>query len=207
MLRLVLTLPARSQNLFQYAAFNSSAPINSLRPPLDLDPSLQALLKEGDITLKHTTVPPKAIRELEVLDNLTIRQHQLSLDDWGPMVFSETKTEESGERKSPAALFGSQRIGMVVLPLELDSAIKQLIAGMHPVKMAIQVIIVHIGSQTETNHKFTVMRNGCFNLTQGNLSGTPSMNRTLVLEIRLFAIAQELELPLLLLPFRPIIPP
>lgn len=200
MLKLALTLPARSQNLFQCAAFNSSAPINLLRPPLDLDPSVQALLKEEDITLKPKKVLPKAIRDLKVLDNLSIMEYQISLDDWA--------LNCSGERKSPAAVFGSQRIGMVLLPLELQSAIKQLIAGMHPVKMAI--IIVHIGSQTETNHKFKVMLNGCFILTQiikRNLSGTPSMNRTMVPNSKLFAIAQEMELPLLLLPFRRIIPP
>ena len=154
MLRLASTLPARSQNLFQYAAFNSTARINTLRPPLDLDPGLEALLKGEDITLKHAKVPPKAIHELEILDDLSALHHELSLDDWAPMDISDTEKEpeRSGERKSPAALFGSKRIGMVVLPSELQSAIKQLIAGMHPVKMAI--IIDHIGSQTETNHKF-----------------------------------------------------
>ena len=186
MLRLALTIPARSQNLFQYAAFNSSAPINSLRPPLDLDPSLQALLKEEDITLKHSKVLPKAIRELKVLDNLAIMEYQLSPDDWAPMSVSDTKktvllANLSGERKSPAAVFGSQRIGMVNLPMELKEAIKLLIDGMHPVKMTI--IIVHITSQMETNHKFTVMPNGCLHLTQiimRHLSGTPYMNKTMV---------------------------
>jgi hypothetical protein len=213
MLRLALTLPSRSQNLFQYAAFNSSAPINSLRPPLDLDESMQALLKEGDISLKSAKISPKALRELEFLDNLSIEQQQQfqhSLDEWKSMVFSETEITESestGERKSPAASFGSKRIGMVIIPLELNSAIKQLVAGMHPVK--ITIIIVHIGSQTETNHKFEVMRNGCFNLTQitqMNQSGTPSMSRTMVPSSRLLAMAQEMERPLLLLPFRRIIP-
>lgn len=125
MLRLALKL-ARSQSLFQYAAFNSSAPNNLLRPPLDLDPSLQALLKEDDITLKKSKILPKALRELEVLDDLTIMQHP-SLDDWD---ISDTKMK----RKSPAALFGSQRIGMVILPVELRSAIQELIDGMHPMK-------------------------------------------------------------------------
>ena len=195
MLRLTLTLPSRSQNLYQYAAFKSSAPINSLRPPLDLDPSMQALLK-GDISLKSAKVSPKALRELELLDNLSIEQPQLSLDDWKPMVFSDTEIADSedseapGHRKSPATLFGSRRIGTVILPLELHTAIKQLIAGMHPVKMAI--IIVHIGSQTETNHKFKVMRNGCFNLTQMNQmnqSGTPGLSRIMFPGSRLFAMA------------------
>ena len=206
MLRLSLKLSARSQNLFQYAAFSSSAPTNSLRPSLDLDPSLQASLKEGDITLKNTKILPKALRQLEVLDNLTIMEHKLSLDDLASLEIE--LQQHAGERKSPAALFGSQRIGMVVLPPELHSAIKQLIAGMHSVKMAI--IIVHIGSQTETNHKFRVMPNGYFNLTQiikRNLSGTPSMNRTIVPNSRLFAMAQGMELPLLLLLFRRIIQP
>ena len=208
MLRLAFKLPARSQNLFQYAAFNSSAPINSLRPPLDLDPSLQALLKEEDITLKHTKVLPKILRELEVVDNLTLMEHQLSLDDWKPMDVFDTIIGRPGERKSPAALFGSQRIGMVILPSELQSAIKQLIAGMHPVKMAI--MIVHIGSQMEINHKFAVMPNDCFNLIQRiqrNLCGTPSMKKTIIPNSKLFAMLQETELPLLLLLFRRIIPP
>ena len=207
-LRLALTLPARSQNLFQYAAFNSSAPINSLRPPLDLDPTLEALLKQEDMSLSARIEhhPPKAKRELEVISDAPPR-HELSMDDWTPMDISESRTG-SKERKSPAALLGSQRIGMVILPLELHSAIKKLINGMHPAKMAI--IIDHIGPQTETNHKFTVMPNDCSILTQmilRNLSGTPSMNRTIVPDGRLFVMAQEMELPLLLLPFRHIIPP
>lgn len=128
MLRLALKL-ARSQSLFRYAAFNSSAPNNLLRPPLDLDPSLQALLKEDDITLKKTKILPKALRELEVLDDLTIMQHP-SLDDWD---IPDTKLKRESP-KSPAALFGSQRIGMVIFPLELRSAIQELIDGMHPLK-------------------------------------------------------------------------
>ena len=136
MLRLVLRLPARSQNHFQCAAFNSCAPNNSLRPPLNLDPSLQTLLKDVDISLKHAKVestPPIAMRELEVLDDVLAAQHEVSMDDWSPLDPFEIKVEleQSEERKSPAALFGSQRIGMVVLPLELQSAISHLIAGTH----------------------------------------------------------------------------
>jgi hypothetical protein len=130
MLRLALKL-ARSQSLFQYAAFNSSTAFNSsasnnlLRPPLDLDPSLQALLKEDDITLKNSKILPKALRELEILD-LSIMYHP-PLDD-------SDSSDIKLKRKSPAALFGAQRIGMVILPSELRSAIQQLIDGMHPMK-------------------------------------------------------------------------
>jgi hypothetical protein len=156
MLRLALKLPARSQNLFQYAAFNSSAPINMLRPPLDLDPSLQALLKADDISLKNAKTLPKALRELEVLDNLTIMQH-LPMDDWASLDISDIKVMESqrsGERKSPAALFGSQRIGMVILPSDLYSAIEQLIAGMHPMKKwRLSLFILVLRRKQITNQK------------------------------------------------------
>ena len=174
MLRLALKLPARSQNLFQYAAYTSSAPNSLLRLP-DLDPGLQELLNEYEIPDINKLSEPR---------------------------------QRSGERKSPAAVFGSQRIGMLILPSELQSAINQLIKGMHPMKMAI--VIVHVSSQRGKNHKFGVMPNGYFNLTQTierNLSGTRSMNRTMVPNCRLFAMPQEMGLPLLLLPFRHIIPP
>lgn len=133
MLRLA-RLPPRFPNLFQYSAFNTSASRKSLRPPLDLDPTLKTLLKDVDISLKHAKVeslPPIARRELEVLDGVSSIQHSISTDDWAPMDFSEheIESEHSEERKSPAALFGSQRIGMVILPLELQSAINLLIAG------------------------------------------------------------------------------
>ena len=139
MLRLASRVPARSQNLLQYtySAFSSSTPKNSLRPPLNLDPSLQALLKDVNISLKQAKVegpPPIAMRELEVLEDILPVHRELSMDDWAPLDFSENKihSEQSEERKSPAALFGSQRIGMVILPLELQSAINILIAGTLP---------------------------------------------------------------------------
>ena len=136
MLRLALRLPGRSHNLIQYASFNSSAPNNSLRPPLNLDPSLQTLLKDVDISLKHAKVespPPTVMRELEVLHDGLAVQNELSMDDWAPLDPSEIKLEpeQSEERKSPAALYGSQRIGMVILPLELQSTINRLIVGTH----------------------------------------------------------------------------
>lgn len=141
--KLASKLPARSQNLLQYSysAFSSSASKNSLRPPLNLDPSLKALLKDVDISLKQAKVegpPPMATRELEVLDENLPIHHEISMEDWTPLDFSENKihSEQSVERKSPAALFGSRRIGMVILPLELQSAISLLIAGMHPINVA-----------------------------------------------------------------------
>jgi len=128
MLRLASRLPA--QNLLQYSAFSSS-----LRPPLNLDPSLRALLKDVDISLKQAKVetpPAIAMRQLEVLDDVPLHR-EISTDDWAPMDISENRmeSEQGEERKSPAASFGSQRIGMVILPLELQSAINLLIAGTH----------------------------------------------------------------------------
>lgn len=81
--------------------------------------------------LRHKTRPtsahhPMPRRELEVFPN------DPSLAD-GYMTFEELATQETeaddrGARKSPAALFGSQRVGAVVLPSELQKTIACLIA-------------------------------------------------------------------------------
>lgn len=102
--------------------------------PIDLDPSLRELLRDVDLSLlKHKTrrgstglTETPSHRELEVFPNdpspdvdyLTAEE----LD-------GEVESNEKEHRKSPAALFGSLRIGAVILPLELQGAITKLIAG------------------------------------------------------------------------------
>lgn len=100
--------------------------------PLELDPSLRELLRDVDLSLlKHKTrhgsvdvVQSPVRRELEVfphdpeVDYLTSEE----LD-------SQDEEHDKGHRKSPAALFGSQRIGAVILPLELQTTVTKLIAG------------------------------------------------------------------------------
>ena len=98
-----------------------------LNAPLDLDPSLKHLLRDANMSLlKHKSnlksssdTPP--IKELEVLD----------FDESSP----ERNMDYDGvplrkERKSPQAKFGSNNIGSVTLPRELQYAIEGVIEGM-----------------------------------------------------------------------------
>ncbi|EKM61456.1 uncharacterized protein PHACADRAFT_248077 [Phanerochaete carnosa HHB-10118-sp] len=80
--------------------------------------------------LRHKTVHSsdlaKTPRELEVYPN-----DPADVDDYmtsEELDFQEADADDKSTRKSPAALFGSQRIGAVVLPLELQKAITQLIS-------------------------------------------------------------------------------
>ncbi|KAH8099692.1 mitochondrial small ribosomal subunit Rsm22-domain-containing protein [Cristinia sonorae] len=128
--RLVLARVPRRQGL------HSSSQVATHQPnaPLDLDPSLRALLNDVDLSLlrqksRHVDASSAspAPRELELFpadsdfddDYLTSAE----LDSQDEPLDSKEK------RKSPAALFGSRRIGAVVLPLELQNSITRLIAG------------------------------------------------------------------------------
>ncbi|THV06574.1 hypothetical protein K435DRAFT_834233 [Dendrothele bispora CBS 962.96] len=91
-------------------------------PPLNLDSGLQALLKDVDLSLNRHITSPTPLRELNVVpfdrsNEMSLTQAEISDGD-----------ENELERKSPAALFGSQRIGAVILPVELQNAINVLIA-------------------------------------------------------------------------------
>jgi len=91
-------------------------------PPLDLDPSLQALLKDVDISLsRKNSGPPPPRRELEAYPIDSLEEDALLPD--------EGISDHSSQRKSPAAHFGSQQIGAVVLPPQLQTSIKLLISG------------------------------------------------------------------------------
>ena len=130
----------------------SSSPDTNSKParpnrPLDLDPALQALLNDVDLSLmransksrakrksqqsssSHDTFTPAPRRELEVLE--TIADVESEEKSW---VEPDQEDMEgpfpSTERKSPAASFGSRSIGAVVLPFELQRSILRLISGM-----------------------------------------------------------------------------
>jgi len=95
-------------------------------PRLELDPTLQALLKDEDISLAGKTQNGRLMKELEVLSS-TDSDEAASL-----MVDEEDECERSGERKSPAAAYGSQQIGQVILPNQLQNTINALISGEVP---------------------------------------------------------------------------
>lgn len=96
-------------------------------PRLTLDPSLQALLNDVDITLlNHKPQDQTVYKELEV-----VQEAGPSLDYEEDELPSEKAT-----RKSPAATFGSKQIGAVILPLELQNAISALIEGIDPIPIS-----------------------------------------------------------------------
>lgn len=116
-------LKLRSARSFSQTAFIASQP----NPPLNLDPSLQALLKDVDISLsRHNITPPAPPRELDVVP--FDHSNEVSVTDNAENADGD---EAEFNRKSPAALFGSQRIGAVVLPVEFQNAINVLIAGLY----------------------------------------------------------------------------
>ncbi|KAF8624223.1 hypothetical protein AX15_005989 [Amanita polypyramis BW_CC] len=101
---------------------SSIAAIHQPNPPLQLDPSLEALLKDVDMSLVNHKKAP-FYKELEIFpgelldtsEALESNRVESAEDDIGP------------SRKSPAAEFGSHRIGAVVLPSQLTNSINQLI--------------------------------------------------------------------------------
>ena len=105
------------------ANFSSSAVAagHQPNPPLHLDPSLEALLKDVDMSLlNHKNAPSHRVLEICPGEpDMTSVSKQI-----------EPVEEDVGlGRKSPAADFGSQKIGAVVLPPQLTNAINHLIQG------------------------------------------------------------------------------
>ena len=139
-------LPRARLSLSAVANFSSTSTVGEDQPnePIDLDPSFKALLRDVDISLlkhkqnSHSVVvhPRPPPRELEAFDV------ELEEGEVREVVAGTVTEEREGEedyhvgprdaRKSPAALFGSQSIGQVILPLELQNSINRLIAGVPP---------------------------------------------------------------------------
>jgi hypothetical protein len=147
MLRVVVRSNALRTLSNRAAYISTSARLQAqLNAPLDIDPSLQALLQDVDLSLArhkarladpngHAGPESSAAapgmrnpRELEVFGDLELDNATLDYDDLEGLDF-EHDTHET--RKSPAANFGSQHIGAVILPLELHNAITRLIEGMY----------------------------------------------------------------------------
>ncbi|GBE77480.1 Rsm22-cox11 tandem protein 2, mitochondrial [Sparassis crispa] len=117
------------------AYFSSSSAVFSHQPnaPLELDPSFQTLLRDVDISiLKHKprhpnaeVIQPRVPRELEEYSNPDLdTAYERSLTE---LESEEGYSDPRETRKSPAALFGSQQIGSVVMPFELQQTITRLI--------------------------------------------------------------------------------
>ncbi|KAJ3571566.1 hypothetical protein NP233_g3678 [Leucocoprinus birnbaumii] len=108
------------------AAFSSSTRLASPQPNprINLDPSLQTLLQDVDMALhNHARKDKKHIHHLEVISSTESGTEEIDFET------DDNETHDSAPRKSPAALFGSQRIGAVTLPLELQQTIQHLISN------------------------------------------------------------------------------
>lgn len=115
----------------------SSTSAHQPNAPLDLDPAFQALLKDVEMSLRNKVKSDASgshgPRELEVYPH----------DPEAPVDYlssAELDAQDEGfghkeRRKSPAAHFGSQRIGAVVLPFELESTIGRMVAGECPMSI------------------------------------------------------------------------
>ncbi|KAF9486377.1 Rsm22-domain-containing protein [Pholiota conissans] len=113
----------------------SSRPSTHSNGALNLDPSYQRLLQDIDISLKkHKFQPLQPHRELEIIPKDTIpTARQINPEEWTSLdAASESllheEDDDKGHRKSPAALFGSNQKGTIIIPLELQTSINLLIA-------------------------------------------------------------------------------
>lgn len=118
------------------SAFSSTAGAHVAsqpKPSLTLDPSLKSLLHDVDISLmpKHTGIEDPtstSARELQALEN---EEGEVEYYDLGPGDYPiEEHAQRREDRKSPAARFGSDGVGTVVLPSELQRTVTALIEGM-----------------------------------------------------------------------------
>ena len=88
---------------------------------LDLDPSLQDLLRNADMAMGHkfnVHHESPGYRHMEVIE-----EEGVTSTNW----MEEEDLGSRGSRKSPAAEFGSRKIGAVVLPDQLQESVTSLI--------------------------------------------------------------------------------
>lgn len=106
------------------AAFGSLSRLAAAQPNPRLNNlDLETLLQDVDIALhNHSRTHRKTPQELEVIP-LQSGEAEIIPDSY------DREFHENLPRKSPAALFGSQQLGAVVLPLELQDTIQRLISG------------------------------------------------------------------------------
>ncbi|KAH9943984.1 mitochondrial small ribosomal subunit Rsm22-domain-containing protein [Epithele typhae] len=94
--------------------------------PLELDPAFQTLLRDVEMSLRKkagTGSDMHGPRELELFPH-----DSDATQDYLTSAGLDTQETEGQGRKSPAAAFGSQGIGALVVPLELQTSIERMIA-------------------------------------------------------------------------------
>jgi hypothetical protein len=164
-------LPVRTAVLRVASISTASGRVAAHEPntPLDLDPSLQTLLRDVDASIaRHKArgaVGGPRHRELEV------SQEEISEGlDWEEDTDGDFFGRES--RKSPAALFGSSRHGAVVLPLELQNSITSLIESESRLVIVSNKLIDPATFQAPTNISCTKTLS-VFSPTKGRMASPP----------------------------------
>ena len=119
------------------ASSSSSSSSQIIRPDQpatpELDPSFIPFLKSVDLAT-HRRKPRRP--ELDVVQSRLVSSHT---DDSGPINLEEEDgedlevedelSERRSERRSPATVLGSKRLGIAVLPEELVDGVQSLIDG------------------------------------------------------------------------------
>ena len=122
-MRAMLMLRARSSRALRFLRCSSSSS-HQPNAPLDLDKSFRAVLRDIDNSLAE-----QKLNRHHSLPNT----HELTAYPTDPEATEVEHQEDEGDtraqRKSPAAHFGSQQPGAVVIPQELKQTISALISG------------------------------------------------------------------------------
>jgi hypothetical protein len=119
----MLMLRARSGRALRFLRCSSSSS-HQPNAPLDLDKSFRAILRDVD----NSIAEQKLNRHHSLPDS-----HELTVYPTDPeateLAHQEDEESARAQRKSPAAHFGSQQPGAVVIPQELKQTISALISG------------------------------------------------------------------------------
>ena len=120
---MLMLLRAPSSRALRFLRCSSSTS-HQPNAPLDLDKSFRAILRDVD-----NSIAEQKLNRHHSLPDI----HELTAYPTGLEVAELTHEEEEGntraQRKSPAAHFGSQQLGVVVIPQELKQTISALISG------------------------------------------------------------------------------
>lgn len=128
-------LPRNSLNVASRALHSTSFFHHDPLPAQPLEPSLQQLLKDADLSLLRRGRNKKASRSRARLElDYDLVEEVEAVPDAGKIVTmldTEDVPDVGGRhpRRSPEASFGLKRIGMVTIPWELESSMTGVIEG------------------------------------------------------------------------------
>jgi hypothetical protein len=181
---------------------SASSGFPQVNPRVELDPALRDLLRDVDMSLggkKRRRGGPHPVlkRELEHFPELQ-QVTSVTTSDPGDLDL-EAQDEDVVGRKSPAADFGSQGIGAVVLPLELQNSINLIISGANILLYTNRLLKRDIQREINGNYTVTpsVYSRNKTTPSASKIVGTQTMTRNTARRVKLagIPIATDLLLP------------